>query len=246
MAHLPIEQVLVVGAGGSGSIFVSHLCRIWQAWTRLGGNPFEITLVDPDAVAEANLARQCFCEADIGQPKALVLAQRMRAFYGIPVQAQVGKFTGSWWSIHRRPSLLVGCVDTLAARRTIAGAISHTVQRRQWGEDLPPTRIDTYWLDLGNSASAGQVVLGGHGLPTVLDLYPQMTRSRDRATEPSCSMAEALARQDLFINSTLANLAGHLLWHLLRHGGLNHHGYVANLTAGTTLPIPVPATLPVT
>jgi molybdopterin/thiamine biosynthesis adenylyltransferase len=36
-------------------------------------------------VSEANLARQCFCEADIGQPKALVLAQRLRAFYSVPV-----------------------------------------------------------------------------------------------------------------------------------------------------------------
>ena len=49
-AKLPISSVTVVGCGGNGSIFVSHLCRIWQAWTKLGGDPFKITLFDDDTV----------------------------------------------------------------------------------------------------------------------------------------------------------------------------------------------------
>ena len=213
----------MVGAGGNGSIFLSHLCRIHQAWTRLGGEPFAIDIYDPDTVTEANLARQVFCEADLGCNKALVLAQRMRGFYGIEVNGRDKKFDA--YSI--RPSVIVGCVDNLDARRKFAA-------------DCKAQGI--YWMDLGNGASSGQVILGGHGLPTFFDVFPGQRRAKDRKDTPSCSMAEALEKQDLFINSTVATLAGQLLWQLMRRGGLNHHGYFVNLANGRVLPLEVPAT----
>ena len=215
-AHLPIESVVVVGAGGNGSIFITHLARIWQAWTKLGGKPFRISIYDPDVVTEANLARQVFCEADIGQYKALVLAQRIRAFVGVPVIPVAGKYTAG------SDSVVVGCVDNLAARRT-----------------MQTVTAESYWLDLGNDAHSGQVVLGGHGLPTFFDVLPAMKKAKDPKSTPSCSMAEALSKQDLFINSTVATLGGHLLWQLMRHGGLNHHGYFVNLKEGIVLPLSV-------
>lgn len=242
-ARLPLQRVSVVGCGGSGSIFLSHLCRIWQAWTKLGGQPFEITLWDPDVVSEANLARQVFCEADLGQPKALVLAQRMQAFFGLPCKAEVREFKaahygqGRWGSMHA--DLLVGCVDTIAARRALQFSAVGKQEYRQGGEKVEHENR-CYWLDLGNGADSGQVVLGGHGLPTVFDVFPELGKQRDKKQEPSCSMAEALAKQDLFINSTLANFAGQLLWQLLRRGGLNHHGYSINLHRGTVVPLPIP------
>ncbi len=235
-SKLPIQSVAVVGAGGSGSIFISHLCRIWQAWTKLGGEPFTIRLFDDDVVSESNLARQCFCEEDIGLPKATVLAQRMRAFYGIPIEANVQKFKSSFYE--SQSDVVVGCVDNIAARKQLQLASKkQRYTRRQWGEDSDEETSGCYWLDLGNTMDAGQVVLGGHGLPTVFDLYPKMARSKDPKDLPSCSMAEALARQDLFINSTLATLAGQLLWSLMRRGGINHHGFIVNLASGMTLPI---------
>lgn len=223
-AVLPIEKVVVVGAGGNGSIFITHLCRIWQAWTKLGGNPFEIEIFDPDVVTEANLARQCFCEADIGSNKAIVLAQRMRAFFGVPVEANARKYGPTYFS----GRVVVGCVDNLAARKLILDDITH--------------RNGGYWLDLGNSNDRGQVVLGGHGLPTFFDLFPDRRKARDAKNIPSCSMAEALEKQDLFINSIVATLAGQLLWQLMRRGGINHHGYFVNLANGRTQPIEVPTT----
>ena len=227
--------MVVVGAGGNGSIFLSHLCRIHQAWTRLGGEPFAIDIYDPDTVTEANLARQVFCEADLGCNKALVLAQRMRGFYGIEVEGHDAKFDA--YSI--RPSVIVGCVDNLNARRKMAQA-SEPRTRNQWGQAVE--EAGTYWLDLGNGSSSGQVILGGHGLPTFFDVFPGQRRAKDRKDTPSCSMAEALEKQDLFINSTVATLAGQLLWQLMRRGGLNHHGYFVNLANGRVLPLEVPAT----
>lgn len=236
---MPIESVAIIGVGGSGSIFVSHLCRIWQAWTKLGGEPFSIHLYDNDVVSEANLARQCFCEEDIGRPKATVLAQRMRAFYAIPVEAHVERFKFSLYSTSY--DVVVGCVDNIASRKQLlAAAAKRKYTRHQWGDDSEEERAGCYWLDLGNTMDAGQVVLGGHGLPTVFDLYPKLARSKDAKDLPSCSMAEALSRQDLFINSTLATLAGQLLWSLMRRGGINHHGFVVNLGTGLTLPIKCP------
>jgi PRTRC genetic system ThiF family protein len=205
----------VVGAGGNGSIFITHLARIWQAWVKLGGAPFAVCLWDPDVVSEANLARQCFCEADIGQPKALVLAQRIRAFFGVPVEAHAYNYSPC------TSDMIVGCVDNLNARRAFS------------------LNCNRYWLDIGNEAHSGQVVLGGNGLPTFFDVFPGMKKARDKKSIPSCSMAESLSRQDLFINSTLATLAGQLLWQLMRHGGLNYHGYIVNLNEGMVLPLPV-------
>lgn len=224
--------MVLVGAGGNGSIFLSHLCRIWQAWQKLGGKPFEIHVYDPDTVSEANLARQCFCEADIGQAKALVLAQRMRAFFGIPIVPHVEELSEKYWN--KRPDVLVGCVDNLKARRAMASTCFSKESEQAHGE-----RRGCYWLDLGNTDHLGQVVLGGHGLKTFFDILPQTKKAKDPKDLPSCSMAEALSRQDLFINSTIATLGGHLLWKLMRTGGLNHHGYFVNLNEGIVLPIPV-------
>jgi hypothetical protein len=52
-------------------------------------------------------------------------------------------------------------------------------------------------------------------------------------------MAEALEKQDLFINSSVATLAGQLLWTLMRRGRIEHHGYFVNLGTGKTMPLPV-------
>ncbi len=221
-ARLPVSSVTVVGCGGNGSIFVSHLCRIWNAWVALGGDPFEITLIDDDVVSEANLARQCFCADDVGRPKSVVLAQRASAFFGISIKAQATRYEGGYLN-DADNAVVVGCVDNVATRKVIAKA----------------TKGRAYWLDLGNADHSGQVVLGGHGLPTVLDLYPDLIKSKDKKSAPSCSAAESLERQDLFINPLVATLAGNLLWKLMRTGRLTHHGYVINLNEGIALPIKV-------
>ena len=233
----------MVGAGGNGSIFITHLCRILMAWRKLGGNEIKVTLFDPDVVTEANLARQVFCEADLGLPKALVLAQRMQAFFGLDIGFKVQAFNSS--SV-RYPigdtDLIVGCVDSIKARRAIHESIQPLESKvHQWGEDRPHKEPGRYWLDLGNNDHSGQVVLGGHGLPTLFDVMPGLAKQRDPKDLPSCSLAEALERQDLFINSTIATLAGNLLWKMLRQGALTHHGYFVNLNSGRVAPIEVPA-----
>lgn len=227
----------MVGAGGTGSIFISHLCRIWQAWVKLGGSPFEITLMDDDVVSEANLARQVFCEADIGAPKAAVLAQRARSFYGIPITPVLSRLTYGRYGATDSGIMLVGCVDNLEARRVMRQAT-----RIHPEFNTPTNRANDfrYWLDMGNLSDRGQVILGGRGLPDFFDLFPSLLDAEDPKGEPSCSMSEALEKQDLFINSTVAVLGAQLIWQMMRRGRIAHHGFYVNLTTGRTTPIPVP------
>lgn len=232
-------SVVLVGAGGSGSLMLGHLARIHTALVRTGIHPpgLDVVVFDDDRVTEANLGRQAFSPADLGQPKANVLVHRTNLFYGTAWKPVISRFnTGTVGHLHAG-SIVISCVDTIESRLSVWRAIR---------------RSSCYWMDLGNTAASGQVILGetegdwfrrGDGrkvrLPHLLDLHPQLRRMKDKPTEPSCSLVEALERQDLFINSTLANFAGHTLWQLLRHGGLNHQGVFLNLKTGRTVPIEI-------
>jgi len=46
---------------------------------------------------------------------------------------------------------------------------------------------------------------------------------------PSCSLAEAIEKQDLFINSTLANVGAKLLWKLFHKGMTDQAGIFLNM-----------------
>lgn len=59
--------------------------------------------------------------------------------------------------------------------------------------------------------------------------YCDLLQSQSDNDEPSCSLAEALEKQDLFINSTLANIGASLLWNLFREGMTENGGFFLNL-----------------
>ena len=78
-------------------------------------------------------------------------------------------------------------------------------------------------------------------LPTVLDLFPELDREDfEEEDTPSCSLAEALDKQDLFVNDHVSRWALHLLWVWFSQGKIAHHGYFINLEDGRVNPIPVP------
>lgn len=236
-------KVLLAGCGGNGSHMLTHLARMHSCMVALGHPGILLTAVDPDVVTEFNLGRQAFCAADVGLPKATVLVNRMNTFYGTGWQAEQAKLTSN--SQHYC-DIVITCVDNLAARRTAWNWVK---------------RANVWWMDLGNDAAHGQVILGlsenmafgrkeprgkttidGQSVerpPHFFDLHPELLTSKRKEAGPSCSVAEALARQDLFINSTLANFAAHLLWRWFRQGALEHHGYFVNLSTGRVTPLPV-------
>jgi PRTRC genetic system ThiF family protein len=124
--------------------------------------------------------------------------------------------------------IVIGCVDTRKARAAIAKCAE------DWNE------VD-YGLDLGNNSDSGQFVLGEPlnrrnrqhrlRLRTVSELFPEVIQSdRDGDGLPSCSAAEALDRQEPFVNPALANHALTLLARLFRYGTISYHGAFVGLS----------------
>jgi len=231
-------RILVVGCGGNGSAIVSGLPYLHQALLAFGHPAgLAVTLIDPDTVTETNCVRQPFCRTQIGFPKAIVLAHRINLFWGLNwqgMQATIQKLKKGLVV-----DFVIGCVDTRKARRAID----------KW---VLSSRV-LYWLDLGNSASSGQFVVGQPKnsankrkgkcrLPTVTELFPEIaalgTKEND---QPSCSAAEALTRQEPFINQNLAYQALAMLTQLLRHGSLSYQGGFCNLSTGQLVPLPIRA-----
>jgi len=75
---------------------------------------------------------------------------------------------------------------------------------------------------------------------TVAELYPEIvSRKRNEDDQPSWSAAEALTRQEPFINQNLAYQALAMLTQLLRRGSLSYQGGFCNLATGQLVPLPI-------
>lgn len=213
-------KVAVIGAGGTGSAMCAGLVSMCTAFKSLGGIDIKVTLFDDDIVSPANIARQAFAPNDIGEFKSSIIAQRANMTFGLDWRAEQRRFRSQDYEF----DLFIGCVDTRKARSIINAAFQ---QRATYGE--------TWWLDCGNTASTGQVILGAKSGRTVLtpsaaDLFPEMINPELDAddTGPSCSLPEALRKQDLFINRRVALEASELLWQLFRKGETSFHGAFVN------------------
>ncbi len=239
-------QIAVAGVGGNGSHLVPKLARLDHALGKLGKPRLYLTLFDPDRVSESNVGRQGFMPAEVGQFKAVALAQRINLMYGVRYESAPERFSGQLASsvmgsrMYESFDILITCVDTGAARREIWRAVTGGT----WG--LAPK----YWLDLGNEKDFGQVWLGqfpetlhGRGpdrLLTVIERYPEHYDGSVPETDaPSCSHAEALAKQSLSINDHVTDWAFTLLTDLLLEGATSKQGYKVNLADGMALGQPV-------
>lgn len=226
-------DVVLVGCGGNGSQMLTGLARLNHALTALGHPGLRVTAFDGDTVSEANIGRQMFSPADVGQFKSVVLIHRLNAFFGLdwiarPVPA------GPQELVHAGPGITIMCVDSAAARAKLAPILART---------------STYLMDLGNRASDGQVVFGNARgdaesvpLPWPYDVLPELIdTSVPEDDTPSCGLAEALERQELFINQAIVTPALGILWEFFRHGRLTWCGAFVNLKTGHVRPLPVPA-----
>jgi PRTRC genetic system ThiF family protein len=230
-------RVRLVGCGGNGSQMLTGLARLDHALRACRHRGLDVVAQDPDTVSPANVGRQLFAPGDVGRNKSVVLVHRVNAFFGLDWSAEPTefKFTEKSWT-----HLIVSCVDTRRARSWI-----HRCLTTSGGRHTPP-----YWMDLGNRADDGQVVLGCPAssqrfarqkgrLPTVAELFPEIIRGGREDNTPSCSLAEALERQHLFVNQAVVTPALQILWTLFRFGKIDWHGAFVNLKTGRTTPLPV-------
>jgi PRTRC genetic system ThiF family protein len=219
-------SVELVGCGGTGSVVFTHLARLHHSMLSLG-HPFGLRVLafDPDVVTEANVGRQLFYAADVGKNKAEVLVDRLNFCYGLDWRSRSRHFHQAGTS-----DIVISCVDSRKSRRSVRDVIKGSPHVK-------------YHIDCGNGASTGQVVIGcatDPKLPMPYVAYPQLVKAGKEDDTPSCSLAEALEHQELFINPVMAVHACQLLWTLFRHGGLDHRGVFVDLANGITKPIPIP------
>lgn len=217
--------VLVIGAGGSGGETLDALVRLDHCSRVRGGHGLEVAIVDPDTVSPSNVIRQRFVSSDVGMGKVDALVRRYGSFTGLKLRGYRDRI-GSRDTLRqlRQFDVVISCVDSAATRVKIC--------------DYYGTRLaKTLFLDMGNGASSGQVVLGHLGrvrkdglapgqirLPNVLDLFPELRTVNDN-TEPSCSLEAALLAQNLGVNRFMADIAVFtLLAPLMFDGQIATHG----------------------
>ena len=229
-------KIVLVGCGGNGAQMLMGLASLDTALRAISSRSLDVTVVDDDIVSEANLGRQPFFRRDIGNSKARTLTERINLAHGL-----------AWTAVHGRApeaakldgtDIVITCVDTASARRSVGAAIASA------------RNAPAYWLDLGNRAGDGQYIIGcpnaepeaGHQiLPTVLEYFPEVANeSLPDDDAPSCSMAEALERQSLFVNRVVASHALALLFDLVGRGSIGHAGAFINIATGQAVPIPLP------
>jgi PRTRC genetic system ThiF family protein len=221
----PDATVVLVGCGGTGGFLAEALCRL------LIGRRAALYLVDHDRVEPHNVARQAFDGGDVGAFKAQVLAERLARRFGREVGYSVlpydRRLHAEVFATGSALRLLVGCVDTSAARRAIAETLEG-----DWG---PWSRgTDVFWLDCGNGRNSGQVLLGN--APRVRQLRGAFDRARGvcralpapslqrpdlldapppRASQPDCAEAVADGSQGPTINQVIAAVAASFVERLL-------------------------------
>ncbi|EHB91922.1 PRTRC system ThiF family protein [Alistipes indistinctus] len=239
----------VIGAGGTGSQVVTSLARMDQALRTLGHCGLSVRVYDPDLVSESNIGRQLFGEADLGLNKAQCIITRINRFFGSDWQAETTHYPQE--EDNTSANLFITCTDSVSSRVNLARLLKSTGRGNSYTDYATPL----YWCDFGNAQKTGQIILGTirenieqpkskkfqtiQRLPCVTDYVKSYGTIKDEDSGPSCSLAEALNKQDLFVNSTLAHLGCSLLWKLFREGLILYHGLYLNLDTLRVNPISV-------
>jgi PRTRC genetic system ThiF family protein len=244
-------NLFLIGCGGTGSFVVQHLARLMASGDLAAERIAGLTLVDFDIVEPKNVARQLFTPADVGRPKAEVLARRYASAYGIRIGYLVAPFEEDMLGENipggslRTPTLLVGAVDQAGVRKEILKGV----------QKLSGARQAVYWFDAGNGEITGQVAWGNTGkldlvkkgigqpiveyLPYPALVFPEIADpARDTGQGLSIPLPESCAeaiqdgRQGPNINAMMGLLTIEMVRQFLT-GKLSAHYVAVDLTSFT-------------
>ena len=253
IGHPDRVVLILVGTGGTGS-WTAHILAQLAHWGRTQGLDIRLYFVDPDKVEAKNLVRQNFCQAEVGYPKALTLAWRYSAAFGLQITPVIDRFSARLLADCRPGhspqgalTVVIGAVDNVQARRDIAAALTAVLQKNE-------PRHRYWWLDAGNERLHGQVVAGCNlapepelsplgfctGLPLPHLQEPGLLRERPRpAANLSCAELAALGEQSAVINRAMANWLGLYLYRLLQSRDLDLMATYVNLRTGVVRSTPI-------
>lgn len=245
-----IENIVVVGCGGTGAQVARHVARLAYDMRRGRLSVPAITLIDPDTVEAKNVGRQLFTDAEIGQNKAVALMRRFNAALGLQMEAISEPLDAErHFGRYERGRIVIGAVDTHQGRIEMS--------KIQGG----------VWIDCGNHKDGGQVVIGNTSdwnriadqkphvsgvrvttitmrqmvmgqkpeypdqplhytyLPNAAALFPSLLEPEPVVEVPagSCAALIEAGEQHLFVNDWMAQVAAMYLSKLLRRQPVTTH-----------------------
>lgn len=222
-------KIVMIGAGGTGGHIAPHLYRLLYALER----PVQFIVCDGDIVEEKNLVRQNFTEADLGQNKAKVVAERYSNVFGLET-SYVPDFVEnadqlrqlltpySWQTGRYVTDPKTGCntLETVSELVILIGAVDNNRSRQLCHEVFLQAK-ELIYIDSGNGEYTGQVVCGiRRGGKTIYKpvglLYPDMAQADDLfPSEVSCADASVSAPQTIVANLMAATAVVTMIYNIL-------------------------------
>lgn len=225
-----VDRIVLVGAGGTGAQWARSIARMLIDLRARRMDAPEFVIVDPDRVEMKNVGRQLFTVADVGHFKAEILARRFNLALGLEVIWCNELFTAKRFIREERyrshvPTLWCGAVDNHQARQELASV------------GYLPVKHQNIWIDAGNWATGGQVIIGNTDqphkvqirrdslgkaetswLPIASLLFPSLLEPEPAPTVPadaSCADLLMAGEQHLLINDMMALAAASYTFKLL-------------------------------
>ncbi len=245
----PLHRVTisVIGCGGTGSFILSKLARLDYALSKLDHPGLHITAYDNDTVEEYNIGRQNFTPYDIGQNKAMCLIEKINMAYGTQWIAKAEKVDA--FNNYDKTNFIITAVDNVETRMKLSKYIAS--KKSKYNNDY---NRELYWIDAGNGKDFGQVILSTidnikqptskkfetvDKLENIVEKYGDLSKFDNEKTQgmKSCSMAESLSKQDLFINDTVALYVVDIISRLLRDLKIDYSGVIINQATLATKPL---------
>lgn len=217
---VPLDKIVVVGCGGTGSWLIPKLAKTINDMKRknLLSQDFSLILVDGDTAEPKNLIRQNFIEPDIGSNKAEVMALR----YGPVIKDIEVQYLDKYLTMKRGydPAHFVNIAvlgNMIAhCNKVVVFNLVDNQNARRAVHSLP---INGWVVDIGNELAHGQLFATPYGRATTKEfdslkffsMSPETLTEEEEVKIYSCAEAdadEALEEQFLVANDTAA-LVGH-------------------------------------
>lgn len=203
-----VKRILVVGAGGTGSILLPQLARLLL----LTENMPELHIADGDSYSESNITRQNFALQYVGENKAKYQAELL--VFQMPNIADKIIYHDRYLSkadiddIVIDGTIVINCVDNLAARKHVEDAVC---------------KVDNgAHICCGNELKHGQVQISGRKkgvqfAPTIFERNPEWNSTDDDRSEMTCEQIATLPSggQVICSNMTAASIALNFVYQLM-------------------------------
>ena len=231
------QNILVVGAGGTGGWFAPKIAKIVSDALnkRIVEHQVNVVFIDADNVEMKNLRRQNFVQPDVGRNKAEVIAtrynhsvtnQNMRMSfiaaymvdksYPIPEEKadQFVYIENVMANCKKESYLVINLIDNMASRKAIHKFCYHN------GVDVIDVANNDYNGQLNYAAYKNGL---GH-IGSFFAVYPDAAKDNDMIVLENCADADVQATEQLFnANDMAATILGTFLANALADGVIPHH-----------------------